>query len=199
MQAINVKFPGVAADVSSNETFSLSNMTKDGIEIIEEMGIDFNDWVESSVDAEWSIRTLKLWYFLQKDFSATNDWAAWPNLFDDSAFMEKACDQIEDVIDEFHQHLIDKSATFFCADPELMLKAECLIKHLGGAKQIDPSGDDCDSSVGTFIMFVLRDFLEFSGLLPEKKRVPAKELALLAHKKAVFEEFNAKLTQALGE
>jgi len=174
-------------------------MTKDGIEIIEEMGIDFNDWVESSVDSEWSIRTLKLWFFLQKDFSAANDWAAWPNLFDDSTFMEKACDQIEDVIEEFHQHLIEKSANFYSEDPEIMLKAECLIKHLGGPKEIDPSGEECDSSVGTFIMFVLRDFLEFAGLLPEKKRVPAKELALLLHKKTVYQGFLTQLTQALGE
>lgn len=166
-------------------------MTKDGIEIIEEMGIDYQDWIESSVDSEWTIRTLKLWYFLQKDFSVENDWAAWPNLFDDSVFMGKACDQIEGVIEEFHQHLISKSETFFCEDPEIMLKAECLIKHLGGPKSIDPSGDECDSSVGTFVMFVLRDFLEFSGLLPEKKRAPAKELALLLHKQTVYQGFLA--------
>lgn len=98
------------------------------------------------------------------------------------------------MIDEFHQHLIEKSACFFVDDPELMLKTECLIKHLGGKKAIDPSGDDCDSSVGTFIMFVLRDYLEFSGLLPEKKRVPAKELALLSHKKSVYEGFVAQLS-----
>lgn len=95
--------------------------------------------------------------------------------------------------------MIEKSANFFCDDLDIMLKAECLIKHMGGSKQIDPSGDDCDSSVGTFVMFVLRDFLEFSGLLPEKKRVPAKELALLMHKKTVYAGFIAQLSQQLGE
>lgn len=63
-----------------------------------------------------------------------------------------------------------------CSEGLKLVQAECLIKHLGGMKEIDPSGDDCDSSVGTFIMFVLRDFLEHSGLLPEKKSVPAREL-----------------------
>ena len=82
-------------------------MTKDGIEIIEEMGIDFNDWVESSVDSEWTIRTLKLWFFLQKDFAKEKDWASWEKIFDDTAFMEAACDQIETIIVEFHQYLID--------------------------------------------------------------------------------------------
>ena len=194
IQAIKAKFPDVEPSFAGADKFQLSQMTKDGIEIIEEMGIDFNDWIESSVDSEWSIRTLKLWFFLQKDFSSGNEWASWPNILDDSAFMEQACDQIEDVIEEFHQHLIDKSETFFTEDPEIMLRAECLIKHLGGHKEIDPSGDECDSSVGTFIMFVLRDFLEFSGLLPEKKRVPAKELALLLHKKTVYQGFVAELT-----
>ena len=69
-----------------------------------------------------------------------------------------------------------------------------MIKHLGGHKEIDPSGENCDSSVGTFIMFVLRDYLEFSGLLPEKKRVPAKELQLFIYKKELYEEFLDKLT-----
>lgn len=96
-------------------------MTKDGIEIIEEMGIDFEDWVDSSVDSEWSIRTLKIWYFLQKDFAKTHEWASWPLIFDDSAFMEKACDDIEVVIEEFHQYLIDKSAAFFSEDPQVLL------------------------------------------------------------------------------
>ena len=80
----------------------MTGMTKDGIEIIEEMGIDFGDWVETSVTSEWSIRTLKLWFFLQKDFSASNDWAQWPKIFDDEAFMEQACDEIEENIEEFH-------------------------------------------------------------------------------------------------
>ena len=116
--------------------------------------------------------------------------------------MEKACDKIEDVIEEFHQHLIDQSSSFACEDPEVMLKTECLIKHLGGFKQIDPSGDDSDSSVGTFMMFVIRDFLQFSAILPAAKadkRQPKKELALLMHKKEVFEGFVGQLTQALGQ
>ena len=196
---IKNKFPDAASSAASSETFQLSQMTKDGIEIIEEMGIEYNDWIESSVDSEWSIRTLKLWFFLQKDYAKTHDWASWPQLFDDSAFMEKACDQVEEVIEEFHQYLIEKSETFFSDEAEIMLRAECLIKHLGGPKEIDPSCDECDSSVGTFVMFVLRDYLEFSGLLPEKKRVPGKELALLKHKKAVYTDFIGRLSQALGE
>ena len=75
---IKNKFPDAASSAASSETFQLSQMTKDGIEIIEEMGIEYNDWIESSVDSEWSIRTLKLWFFLQKDYAKTHDWASWP-------------------------------------------------------------------------------------------------------------------------
>ena len=74
-----------------------------------------------------------------------------------------------------------------------------MIDHLGGKAQIDPSGDDCDSSIGTFIMFVIRDYLEFSGLMPEKKRVHAKELALLQYKKQLYEGFVVRINQNLGQ
>lgn len=44
--------------------FELNAMAKDGIDIIQEVGIEYQDWVESSVDSDWTIRTLKLWFFL---------------------------------------------------------------------------------------------------------------------------------------
>ena len=47
-------------------------------------------------------------------------------------------------------------------------------------------------------MFILRDFLEFSGLLTNKKRIPGRDLALLLHKKEVYESFVTQLTDALG-
>jgi len=174
-------------------------MARDGIEIIEEMGIDVNDWIESSADNEWSIRTLKLWFFLQKDFAAANAWASWPAILDDEAFKEKASEEVEKVIESFHQYLIDKSAEFCSEDPEILLRTSVLIEHLGGYQKIDPSGEDCDSSVGTFVMFVLRDYLEFCGLLPKKNRVPAKELALLEHKQTLYQNFVAQIDAALAQ
>ena len=174
-------------------------MSRDGIEIIEEMGIDVNDWIESSADNEWSIRTLKIWFFLQKDFAATHDWASWPAIMDDDVFKPKAEEEVERVIEDFHQYLIEKSQNFYSDDPEVLLRTQCLIEHLGGAKKIDPSGDDCDSSVGTFVMFVIRDYLEFAGLIANKKKQPSKELALLEHKKALFSSFAQRLSQALGQ
>jgi len=64
---------------------------------------------------------------------------------------------------------------------------------------IDPSCEDCDSSVGTFVMFVIRDYLEFCGLLPKKHRVPAKELALLEYKQTLYQSFVAQINTALAQ
>jgi len=189
----------LVASAASTAPFELGQMSRDGIEIIEEMGIDVNDWIESSADNEWSIRTLKIWFFLQKDFAASNEWASWPLILNDETFKNSAEEEIERVIEDFHQYLIEKSANFFSEDPEILLRAQCLIEHLGGHKKIDPSGDDCDSSVGTFVMFVIRDYLEFCGLIPGKKRQPAKELVLLEYKMSLFKEFSQKLAQCLGQ
>lgn len=46
--------------------------------------------------------------------------------------MSSACDAIEDVIEDFHQYLIDVSSNLWCDDVNKMLQAESLIKHMGG-------------------------------------------------------------------
>lgn len=79
-----------------------------------------------------------------------------------------------------------------------LAKVECLIKHLGGVSMIDPHHTDNDSSVGTFIMFVLKDALLHVGLLPDKKRVPSREIKLCLYKKTLFEQQQSQLQTALG-
>ena len=51
-------------------TFELSQMAQESLEIIKDMGIDYDDWIESSSENEWTIRTLKLWFFLLGEQSA---------------------------------------------------------------------------------------------------------------------------------
>lgn len=53
---------------------------------------------------------------------------------------------------------------------------------MGDTTQIDPSCDDSDNSGGAFMMFAIRDALEFAGLLPNRKRLPAREYRLALHK-----------------
>jgi hypothetical protein len=65
---------------------------------------------------------------------------------------------------------------------DTLFRVQCLIKHIGGADNINPHHDDTDNSVGAFMMFVIRDALIFGGLLSEKKSVPAREIKIALHK-----------------
>lgn len=47
---------------------------------------------------------------------------------------------------------------------------------------IDPSCEESDNHGGAFMMFAIRDALEFAGLLPNRKRNPAREFKLALHK-----------------
>ena len=74
--------------------------------------------------------------------------------------MKHACEKIEPEISDLHGYLTSKPAEFKLDDLDLLLHTECLVKHLGGQSEINPSAEDNDSSVGTFVMFILRDALE---------------------------------------
>ena len=100
--------------------------------------------------------------------------------------MKHACEKIEPEISDLHGYLTSKPAEFKLDDLDVLLHTECLVKHLGGQSEINPSAEDNDSSVGTFVMFILRDALEQVGLMPEKKVVPHCELKLRNHKRQLF-------------
>ena len=55
-----------------------------------------------------------------------------------------------------------------------------------------------DSSVSTFMMFILKDALTHAGLLPDKKRVPDKEIRLCLYKKTLYQQLNAQFSVCLG-
>jgi hypothetical protein len=186
-----------AADPKELTPFELSEIAKDGIDIVKDIQIEYEDWIETSVDSEWTIRTLKLWFFMLRGFADKNAWAQWPQIFNDKAFMTKACETIEGEVTELHVYLTSKSKEFVFDDLEHMARMECLVQHLGGTSQVDPSAEACDSSVSTFVMFVLRDALEFSGLLPDKKRVPHRELQLCHWKRDMYQKNLSKLNDAL--
>ena len=132
-----------------------------------------------------------------KDFAVVHQWAKWPVIFDDKAFMKKAVDVIEE-IEEFNDYLHSNASKLILDDVAHLVKVECLLQHLGGSSMVDPHHADGDSSVGTFIMFVIKDALQHAGLLPDKKRVPAQELRLCNYKKTLFEQQQAQLNVCLG-
>lgn len=66
------KYPGAAGE-SDQGAFELGDIAKDGIDIVKDIQIEYDDWIEASVDSEWTIRTLKLWFFMLQDNN--NSWA----------------------------------------------------------------------------------------------------------------------------
>ena len=57
------EFPD-AANMKNQTPFTLSKYSKNGLKICKEIQVNYDDWIEESVDSLWTIRTLKLWYFL---------------------------------------------------------------------------------------------------------------------------------------
>ena len=104
-------------------------MAKESLEIIKDMGIDYDDWIDASIDNEWTIRTLKIWFYLLGEKSS---WAQWPAIFNDADFMTSACESIESDISDFYGYLTSKPSQFKFDDLTILLQIECLIKHLGG-------------------------------------------------------------------
>lgn len=79
-----------------------------------------------------------------------------------------------------------------------LLRIEALITHMGGPDHIDPDHDDNDSSVCTFMMFVIKDVVEFCGLLPSQVSQPTKQFLLNKHKKQVFTKYIEEINNALA-
>ena len=59
-----------AAEETDSVGFEVSQMAKESLEILKDMGIEYDDWIENSVDNEWTIRTLKIWFYFLGEQSA---------------------------------------------------------------------------------------------------------------------------------
>jgi len=197
IQQILAAFPNAESE-EEKVPFEVTSICSQGLEILQDCPIDFEDWSSASADEEWVIRTLKLWFFCIKDFAVVHQWASWPQILDDTAFIKKAKDVIEEQQDDFYDYLQINTKKLLLDDPAHLAKVECLLNHLGGPSMIDPHHSDGDSSVGTFMMFIMKDALQYAGLLPEKSRRPGKEIRLCNYKKGLYEQFHAQLQTALG-
>ena len=52
---------------------------------------------------------------------------------------------------------------------------------------IEPHHTDNDSSVGTFVMFIIKDALNYAGVVLDKRRAPNKEIRLCNYKKGLYD------------
>jgi hypothetical protein len=158
IQQILAAFPNAESE-EEKVPFEVTSICSQGLEILQDCPIDFEDWSSASADEEWVIRTLKLWFFCIKDFAVVHQWASWPQILDDTAFIKKAKDVIEEQQDDFYDYLQINTKKLLLDDPAHLAKVECLLNHLGGPSMIDPHHSDGDSSVGTFMMFIMKDAL----------------------------------------
>ena len=99
------KFENIAEKSKETKKFALTKISMEGLEILEDIPIDYDDWEETAHEEQWVIRTLKLWFFMQKNFNVVHRWAAWPEIMSDKDFMKRAVTQIEDVVDDFSEYI----------------------------------------------------------------------------------------------
>ena len=78
--------PNVVKETDES-VFELSVTAKESLEVLKDMNIDYDEWIEGFAENDWTIRTLKLWFFLIGEQSA---WSSWPVIFDDAKFMKNA-------------------------------------------------------------------------------------------------------------
>lgn len=143
------------------------------LSIIEENPLDFADWVDADGKNPWVSRTLKIFLFTQKNFSNINKWCRWPEMFhaSDDYFFNKASQAIEVDVEDFDNFLLKKAEEFNLEQmsSEQMARLECLVELIGGEAKCDPECDDVDSSICQFIMFIMKDALQFLGLAGSDK------------------------------
>lgn len=98
---------------------------------------------------------------------------------------------------EFGKYIED-SVKHFDFSEDTLYRVQCLISHLGNVSLIDPSCDESDNAGGAFMMFAIRDALEFAGLLPNRKKIPAREFKLALHKFNLLQSKTEYLNRVLA-
>lgn len=71
IQQILAAFPDAESE-EEKVPFEVTSICSQGLEILQDCPIDFEDWSSASADEEWVIRTLKLWFFCIKDFAVVH-------------------------------------------------------------------------------------------------------------------------------
>ena len=59
--------PDAEGQEVNNSNFALQKRSLNSLEVLNDTDFDADEWLSSSVDNSWVIRTLKLWFTLHKD------------------------------------------------------------------------------------------------------------------------------------
>ena len=82
----------------------------------------------------------------------------------------------------------------FDFSPPTIYRVSTMLDRFGGVDFVDPLHEDNDESVGSFIMFVIRDACDFAGLRPKKSSQPHREIQNALYK---FKDLTEK-TEKIG-
>lgn len=50
----------------------MTSHAQTGLEILEDIPFDYEDWEETAPEQPWCVKTLKIWFTLIKDYSEEN-------------------------------------------------------------------------------------------------------------------------------
>ena len=118
-------------DAESQEVslaFELNKRTKNSLGVLQDEEFDIKEWIETSQDSEWVIKTLKIWFTMVK---ATNDkeWVQFPQVLNNKEFYEEAKKELLKVQDGFYKY-IEESVKNFDFSQQALFRVQCLINHL---------------------------------------------------------------------
>lgn len=88
-----------------NSNFALQKRSLNSLEVLNDTEFDAEEWLSSSSDNSWVIRTLKLWFTLHKGHNQQK-WTQFPEILKDKPFFEKAQTVILNVGPEFGKILV---------------------------------------------------------------------------------------------
>ena len=73
----------------NNSNFTLQKRSLNSLEVLNDTEFEAGEWLSSSTENSWVIRTLKLWFTLHKKHNQEK-WTQFPEILKDKQFFEKA-------------------------------------------------------------------------------------------------------------
>ncbi len=137
---------------------------------MKEVEFDIKEWLQLSESNEWVLNTLRLWFSFQTEFQ-NETWCRYPDIYDDKKFWAGCQPVLLSHIGNFSDYIESTSIVFDFSD-ETIARVSKIVELLGGIEGVDPHADENDNSIGAFLMFVLKDACEYSGLNPKRKDIP---------------------------
>jgi hypothetical protein len=88
------------------------------LEVLNDTEFDATEWLDTSADSNWVVRTLKLWFTLHKQYNQ-QEWTQFPEILKDKQFFEEAQKVILSVGAEFGKYIEDSVKDFDFSDDTL--------------------------------------------------------------------------------